>query len=69
MSVYTFVDIPAGTVPVPCKGCRVLMYYVGRQPISCDVPESVSPTETMDGRGINHFISCPERERFRRKKK
>lgn len=66
--------IPAGSIARPCRGrtCRESVYDVkmptGRiAPIHVNRalhPECSAPTAEIHGRGISHFIDCPDAKQF-----
>jgi len=65
------ITVPAGTRRTECRGCSATVYWVElpsgkRAPVSCHFDEQCAePTATEDGVGVNHFVDCPERERFK----
>lgn len=65
--------VPAGAEKKLCP-CGATIYSVeqpsGRfAPIHCDVDGGRAPTDDADGIGINHFIDCPRRDEFRRRRR
>ena len=70
--------VPAGTPATECRGCRQTVYWIitaagHRMPVNCDVEGGLRPVrfggvEAKDnGRGISHFVDCPQAGTFRRK--
>jgi hypothetical protein len=52
-------DIPNGTSPALCRGCRVTIYWIKtlkgkNMPVNPD--------------GTSHFSNCPQAQTFRRRK-
>lgn len=70
----TFIPIPAGTPPTPCKSCRQLIYWAPHpstgknHPVSVADPESYAPDQDSDGKGITHFADCPNAASHRKTK-
>lgn len=70
-------DVPAGTPPQLCKGaaCGATIYWIetakrGRMPVDCRTEHGgTPPTSSAPGRGIAHWITCPDRARFKAAKK
>jgi hypothetical protein len=72
----TWIPIPALTAPELCTGptCGATIYKVPHPktgntvPVSCAVEGAVvpDPLEDIQGRGISHFIDCPDRDQFGR---
>jgi hypothetical protein len=73
------VDVPWDSAQWHCEGCGVLLYRVGRQPISCEPVYTYkgrsldmaaigvrAPTPEQPGKGWNHFADCPHRDWFKR---
>lgn len=68
--------IPRGTRGRPCWGktCKKLIYLVpnadgGKRPLSVNTelhPQCAAPTADADGRGVLHFIDCPDRNDFKK---
>lgn len=62
------VDVPAGTLSVPCPGCKRDVFYVSRasgvrMPIEITGPNTFAPsrphsTTQHDGQGIAHLPHC-----------
>jgi hypothetical protein len=64
--------VPKGTQGKAC-GCGASFYLVEQpsgkwMPINCGVPGGVLPSAEADGIGISHFIDCPQRDSFRRRR-
>jgi len=73
-------DVPAGSSSSTCrgKGCGALIFWVERPgkskpgvpvktvrvPVDCSVHGGRAPTADVNGKGINHFQSCPAANRF-----
>ena len=71
-----FYEVPAATVPRPCKGttCKATIYLIDRpsgkqMPVDCDVPDGSHPTATEAGLGVNHYTTCVDAAQFHRRKK
>lgn len=68
-----YYEVPIGTRSRPCNGdtCQQLVYFIkspksGKPlPIDCDVDGGSEPTSTAPGRGVSHFVTCPDRDRFK----
>jgi hypothetical protein len=67
----TWYVVPSGTTGTKCRGesCGATVYFVKGYPapISCDVEGATHPNRltSQDGRGVSHFVDCPDREDFR----
>ena len=66
------ISVAAGTPSRKCQ-CGAMIYMVempsGRwAPIHCDVIGGRSPAGDKPGIGIVHFLDCPFRDRFRRRR-
>lgn len=71
-------DVPAGTIPVRCKGadCQQLIYFVRnsrgtKTPVDCDVEGANHPShprtaraERVNGRGVSHTPICKNAREF-----
>lgn len=76
-----FFDVPAGTPSAECRGCKQTVYWIvteagRRMPVNCDVLGGLRPVRFVggggavmkdNGRGISHFVDCPQAGTFRRK--
>lgn len=69
-------DVPAGTPPAECKSCHAEVYWIvtaagKRMPVDVEVEGGRSPFKGVpgdgeqDGRGISHFATCPDRDKWR----
>lgn len=67
-----YIDIPAGTLAVPCRQCGRDVYHVAR-PCEVRVPVEVSGARTFapshpdsttqhDGQGVPHLARCHARQ-------
>lgn len=74
-----FFEVPAGTPPAECRGCKQTVYWIitendRRMPVNCDVPGGLRPVRfggsaaKDKGRGLAHWIDCPRAGDFRRKR-
>ena len=74
-----FFDVPAGTPAAECSGCKQTVYWIvtaagNRMPVNCDVEGGLRPVRfgggaaKDNGRGISHFVDCPQAGTFRRKR-
>lgn len=74
-----FYDVPAGTAPVACAACGVEMFRIDSPagngkliPVDCDTvrPGSWRPDVSREageagaGRGVSHFVTCSDPNRF-----
>ena len=66
-----FYDVPVRTRLNECRGCKAVIYWVRSPvsdawvPIDCDVDSSCyPPTATEPGRGVSHFLTCPDANEF-----
>lgn len=66
-------DVPAGTRVAECSGknCGAEIYWIAtpngkKMPIDCDVDGGAEPSDTSDepGRGVSHFQTCADADRF-----
>lgn len=67
--------IPAGTRQEACRGCQAPIYWAKNSkgkmhPFDCDVPGGTRPGNglTDHGRGVTHFATCPNADRFRKRR-
>ncbi len=65
----TWYEIPAGTRAAECRACSEPMFFVetargSRVPVSCDVDGAFPPSDREGGRGVSHFATCTEPDRF-----
>lgn len=71
----TYLTVPAGTRAGTCRGCGAPIYWItmstGRMhPVDCDGDAHCHvPTRDQAGRGITHFATCPQAERFKKVKR
>lgn len=66
-----FYDVPVRTRLAECRGCKAVIYWVRSPvsdafvPIDCDFDSSChQPTATEPGRGVSHFLTCPDADQF-----
>lgn len=79
-----YYEIPAGTRISECTGptCEKTIYWITyqkeekdgsmkevRQPVDVDVPDGLAPTKTEPGRGVSHYVTCPDAGHFSKRKK
>ena len=74
-----FFVVPARTARAECEGCKATVYWITtdaghRMPVDCDVDGGVRPSsgtaplggvQYYAGRGVAHFITCPQAAGFR----
>lgn len=69
-----FYEVPVRTRMGVCRGCDAIIYWIkapvsgAALPVDCDVPAGKTPTAAEPGRGVSHFLTCPERDQFSRHK-
>lgn len=72
-----YFTIPAGTHANECRGpnCGKRVYWIAhpaggrRFPVDATGDDQCRPpTDRQEGIGITHFITCPDADRFRRRK-
>lgn len=75
-----FFDVPAGTRAAQCSSCRATVYWIvtlagKRMPVDCDIEGGYVPDGDWNGggqalspqgRGVSHFVTCPNRDQHRR---
>ncbi len=74
-----FFEVPADTHARRCRGCSATVFWIetaaGKlMPVHCDTAGGVRPVrggspdraQDVAGRGISHFVDCPNAGRFRR---
>jgi hypothetical protein len=57
----------AGAVGETCRGAdcqRTIYFNATNTPVDCSVAGGRIPTATEDGRGFNHFLTCPNADQF-----
>jgi len=65
--------VPPGTPVKICDGCPARIYWIvtpkgKKMPVDCYAGAGCEvPTDQRPGRGVSHFITCPDADRFRRK--
>ncbi len=66
-------EIPAEAQSTECRACGEPIYFVvsptnadKKVPVSCDAPGSFDPFGVSPGRGVSHFQTCTEPNRFSR---
>jgi hypothetical protein len=68
----TFFTIPARTSRSTCRSCAAMIFFIRNgsswMPISTAIRDAVEPGQAKDGRGISHFVDCPEADKHRRAK-
>lgn len=75
-----FFQVPARTPRAECRGCKATVYWIHTEagkamPVDCDVEGGVRPSsgsaplggvQYYAGRGVSHFVTCPQANGFRR---
>lgn len=69
MSSNAWYEVPAKTPTAQCRGCGAVIYWITtkndrKMPVDCDVDEGHAPDGRIDGRGVSHFTTCTEANRF-----
>lgn len=68
-------EVPAGTPPAGCRSCGQTIFWIAttggkRMPVDCEVAGGRWPgTDFREpaGRGVSHFATCPDRDRWRQR--
>lgn len=64
----------------PGGSCRAEVFWISRPkmrkgkpvkgtvrvPVDCDVAGGVRPSRELDGKGVNHYTTCPDARQFKR---
>lgn len=66
-----FFEIPANTNEAECRSCGAAVYWIitaagKRMPVSIDIDGAFAPMGSEGGRGISHFVDCPNRDSHRK---
>jgi hypothetical protein len=75
-AIGPFFDVPATTRQERCRSCHAPIYWIrtlgGKlMPVDCAVeggapPVHNPPWPALPGRGVSHFATCPEADRWRK---
>lgn len=69
-------DVPNGTQRQQCRSCKAPVYWIvtakgSRMPVDCAVEGGYEPSGDAamgtNGRGASHFVTCPDRDQWRKR--
>ncbi len=73
--IVHWLTVPAGSHVGECRSgkCRARIFWIKTErgkdmPVDCGVAGGYEPTALSDGKGVSHWGTCADTERFRRPK-